>query len=325
MAPVLAPAALVRMTGGRPPPHFLEPLIRGQLLPAMAFTEPDAGSDLQAIRTTATKTDRGIVIDGTKTFISNGPTADAFLVAAVRADHASLPRRERSRGMGLYVVIQGTPGLTVGRPFSKLGMRSSETGELAFDSVLAAGALGASMAKGSESRDEDQPREKREERDGETGAKRAQGFGGMMHLLDFNRLYIAAISIGIAQAAFEASLRHVRERVAFDKPIGHHQATGFKIARMSTQLDASRALVQRACEMFDAGEPCTRQVSEAKLFATEAAVEIAADAVQIHGGYGYVEDSPVERYFRDAKVGPIWEGTSEIQQHVICRELGVYG
>jgi hypothetical protein len=146
----------------------------------------------------------------------------------------------------------------------------------------------------------------------------------MMTLLDFNRLYIAALSVGIAQAAFEASLRYARERVAFGKPIGEHQATGFKVARMAMKLDAARALIQRACELYDAGERCTREVSEAKLYATEAALEITGDAVQIHGGYGYVEDLPVERYFRDAKVGTIREGTSEIQQHIICRELGPY-
>ena len=146
----------------------------------------------------------------------------------------------------------------------------------------------------------------------------------MMTLLDVNRLYIAALSIGLAQAAFEASVRYVKERVAFDRPIGQHQATGFKVARMATTLDAARALLQRACECWDAGERCTRAVSEAKLFATEAAVAITGDAVQIHGGYGYMAELPVERYFRDAKVGTIWEGTSEIQQHVICRELGLY-
>ena len=145
-----------------------------------------------------------------------------------------------------------------------------------------------------------------------------------MALLDFNRLYIAALSVGIAQAAFEACVPYVKQRVAFGKPIGHHQATGFKVARMAMKLDAARALIQRACELFDAGERCARQVSEAKLFATEAAVEITGDAVQVHGGYGYIEELPLERYFRDAKVGTIWEGTSEIQQQIICRELGLY-
>lgn len=145
-----------------------------------------------------------------------------------------------------------------------------------------------------------------------------------MELLDLNRLYIAALSVGLARAAFEACVPYVKERVAFGKPIGHHQATGFKVARMAMKLDAARALIQRACDLHDAGVRCTREVSEAKLFATEAAVEITGDAVQIHGGYGYMTELPIERYFRDAKVGTIWEGTSEIQQHIICRELGLY-
>jgi alkylation response protein AidB-like acyl-CoA dehydrogenase len=179
-------------------------------------------------------------------------------------------------------------------------MRSSETGELFFENVvLPAGG-------------------------GVPGGGGGRGFRGMMELLDLNRLYIAALSLGIAEAAYQASLAYAKERVAFGKPIGQHQATGFKVARMAMRLDAARALLQRACEAYDAGGRCARLVSEAKLFATEAAVEITGDAVQIHGGYGYIEELPVERYFRDAKVGTIWEGTSEIQQHVICRELGLY-
>jgi alkylation response protein AidB-like acyl-CoA dehydrogenase len=299
MASVLAPAAVVRMSGGRAPRSTLEPLLAGALLPAMAFTEPGAGSDLANLRTTVRPTDRGLVLNGTKTFISNGPTADVYLVAAVRADLVDQPRAERLAGTGVHVVPRASPGLTVGPPLAKLGMRSSETGELHFEDVPVAPAPG-----------------------GGAGGREG-GFAGMMGLLDFNRLYIAALSVGIAEAAFEASLRYARERVAFGKPIGQHQATGFKIARMAMRLDAARALLQRACEAFDRGERATRLISEAKLFATEAAVDITGDAVQIHGGYGYMADLPVERYFRDAKVGTIWEGTSEIQQRIICRELGL--
>ncbi len=301
MASVLAPAAFVKMSRGRPVGPALAPLLRGAILPAMAFTEPGAGSDLASIRTTATRTAEGLVLNGAKTFISNGPTADVYLVAAVRAELADRPRAERMRGIGLHVVPRGAPGFTVGRALAKLGMRSSETGELHFENVLVPAAGPAPEAAGGEG-----------------------GFRGMMALLDFNRLYIAALSVGIAEAAFEASLRYAKERVAFGKPIGQHQATGFKVARMAVQLDAARALIQRACELYDAGARATRAVSEAKLFATEAAVTITGDAVQIHGGYGYIEELPVERYFRDAKVGTIWEGTSEIQQQIICRELGLY-
>jgi alkylation response protein AidB-like acyl-CoA dehydrogenase len=304
MASVLSPGILVRMHGGRDPGPALGPLLAGAVLPAMAFTEPGAGSDLLGMRTTVTRTPEGLRLDGAKTFISNGPTADVYLVAAIRADCVARPREERSAGIGVYVVPRGLPGFTVGRALRKLGMRSmrsSETGELAFDGVL--------LPRGS----------------GVPGMPDAgRGFRGMMDLLDVNRLYIAALSLGIAEAAFAAARRYVRERVAFDRPIGHHQATGFKVARMATRLDAARALLQRACEAHDAGPRATRLVSEAKLFATEVAVEITGEAVQIHGGYGYIDELPVERYFRDAKVGTIWEGTSEIQQHIICRELGLY-
>jgi alkylation response protein AidB-like acyl-CoA dehydrogenase len=300
MASVIAPSLLARMSAGPPQEATLESLLRGAVLPAMAFTEPGAGSDLLAIQTTVTRTERGLVLNGAKTFISNGPTADVYLVAAVRAEVAHLAREERAKGIGVHVVIRGAPGFTVGRPLAKLGMRSSETSELHFENVRVA------------------------ERGLAAGPGTGRGFAGMMELLDVNRLYIAALSIGLAQAAFEASASWVKERTAFGKPIGHHQATGFKVARMAMRLDAARALLQHACERYDAGERCTREVSEAKLFATEAAVEITGDAVQIHGGYGYVADLPVERYFRDAKVGTIWEGTSEIQQHIICRELGLY-
>jgi alkylation response protein AidB-like acyl-CoA dehydrogenase len=302
MASVLAPAALVQMSDRQSVGNALQPLMRGLMLPAMAFTEPGAGSDLANIRTTVTKTERGLVLNGTKTFISNGPTADVYLVAAVRAASADRPREERSTRIDVYVVLRGTAGFTVGRALAKLGMRSSETGELHFEDVLIAGGAGGRSS----------------------AAVTDRGFKGMMALLDFNRLYIAALSVGLAQAAFEACVPYVKQRVAFGKPIGHHQATGFKVARMAMKLDAARALIQRACEMYDAGERCARHVSEAKLFATEAAVDITGDAVQIHGGYGYIEEFPVERYFRDAKVGTIWEGTSEIQQQIICRELGLY-
>ena len=301
MASVLSPPALAKMSDGKSAGPALPALMQGLTLPAMAFTEPGAGSDLAAIRTTVTKTERGLVLNGTKTFISNGPTADVYLVAAVRAEYADKLREERARGIGLHVVLRGTPGLTVGRPLAKLGMRSDETGELHFEDVIVVGGGGGGPSV--------------------PGSDR--GFRGMMELLDFNRLYIAALSVGLAQAAFEACVPYVKERVAFGKPIGQHQATGFKVARMAMKLDAARALIQRACELYEAGERCARQVSEAKLFATEAAVEITGDAVQIHGGYGYIEEFPVERYFRDAKVGTIWEGTSEIQQQIICRELGV--
>jgi alkylation response protein AidB-like acyl-CoA dehydrogenase len=305
MASVLAPAVLVRLHGERASQTFLGPLLRGEILPALAFTEPGGGSDLASLRTVATKQGGAIVLNGSKAFITNGPTADVYLVAAVREDHAALPRAERMNGIGVHVVLRSSAGVSPGRPLAKLGMRSSETSELHLENAPAM-PFGARPAETTGA-----------------GAERG-GFRQMMELLDLNRLYIAALSIGIAQAAFEASLGYVTEREAFGKPIAEHQATGFKLARMATQLDAARALLQSACDAYDAGERAARLASEAKLFASEAAIAIASEAVQIHGGYGYVEELPVERYFRDARVGTIWEGTSEVQQQIICRELGLY-
>ena len=301
MPSVLAPAALAAMQAPKQPdPMLLQALMQGAIMPALAFTEPGGGSDLAALGTVATPVPEGVRLDGSKAFISNAPIADVFLIAAIHADFAGASREERLRGFGVHVVPRGTPGLTIGKPLRKLGMRSSPTSELHLEGVLVP--HGAPRIGGKQGR-----------------------FGQMMRLIDFNRLYIAALSLGIAQAAFEHSLRYVQERCAFGRPIAEHQATGFKVARMSVELDASRALLQRACEAYDSGERSVLLISEAKLFATEAAVRITTDAVQIHGGYGYVQDFPVERFFRDARVGTIWEGTSEIQQRVICRELGMLG
>lgn len=304
MASVLSPSALVKLSAGKVAGPVLESLMQGAVMPAMAFTEPGAGSDLMSIRTKVTRTDAGLVLDGAKAFISNGPTADVYLVAAVRSDLVDAPREERTKGLGVYVVPRGLDGFTIGKPLDKLGMRSSETGELHFEGVVVppGPGLGGSRSEGD----------------------KKSGMRAMLDLLDYNRLYIASLSVGVAQAAFEASLEYVKQRRAFDKPIGHHQATGFKVARMAMKLDAARAMIQRGCELYDSGVRCAREVAEAKLYATESAVEITADAVQIHGAYGYTEEFPVERYFRDAKVGTIWEGTSEIQQQIICRELGMY-
>jgi alkylation response protein AidB-like acyl-CoA dehydrogenase len=298
---------LVRLQGERASEAFLGPLMRGEILPALAFTEPGGGSDLASLRTVAKRRDGAVVISGNKAFITNGPTADAYLVAAVREDHAKLEGSERLNGIGVYVVLKGSAGVAPGPPLAKLGMRSSETSEVHFEGAFA-------MPFGSH-RSPPAPA---------SATPTGGGFRQMMELLDLNRLFIAAISLGIAQAAFEASLAYAKERKAFGKPIAEHQATGFKLARMSTTLDAARALLQSACDGYDAGERVARLASEAKLFASEAAVAITSDAVQIHGGYGYVEDLPIERYFRDARVGTIWEGTSEIQQQIICRELGLY-
>jgi len=297
MPSVVGPALLVKL--GTPAQHeaFLEPFMAGSVLAAMALTEPAAGSDLLSLRTTARADGDAYVLNGAKTFISNGPSADRVLVAAVLGDCAGKRGLERALGINLFVVERGTPGFHVAKKLGKLGMRSSETGELVFEECRI-------------------PRQSR------LGGEDVN-FLRLMEVLDVNRLYIAALSVGIGQAAFEAACRYAKERVTFGKPIARHQAIAFKLARMALDLEAARLLIHRGARLYDRGERATMAVSMAKLFATEAAVRITGEAVQVHGGYGYMTELPVERYFRDAKVGTIWEGTSEIQQLIIARELGL--
>jgi alkylation response protein AidB-like acyl-CoA dehydrogenase len=293
---VIGPEFLVRLGTAEQRAEWMEPLMAGRSLAAIALTEPDAGSDLMAIRTVARREGDGWVLDGCKTFITNGPTADLFLVAAVLAELADRHGLERAAGISLFLVPGDAPGLVRTRRLEKLGMHSSETGELVFEScrLPASGRL----------------------------AGRGANLLSLMKVLDHSRMYVASISLGLARAAFEASCAYARERKSFGKPIGQHQAIAFKLARMAVDLDAARLLVHRAATLHERGKRCTKEVSMAKLFATEAAVRITGAAIQIHGGYGYMTELPVERYFRDAKVGTIWEGTSEIQQLLIARELG---
>ena len=297
MPSVVGPALLVKL--GTPAQHeaFLEPFMAGSVLAAMALTEPASGSDLLSLRTTARADGDAYVLNGAKTFISNGPTADRVLVAAVLGDCAGKRGFERALGINLFVVERGTPGFHVAKKLGKLGMRSSETGELVFEECRI-------------------PRQSR------LGGEDVN-FLRLMEVLDVNRLYIAALSVGIGQAAFEAACRYAKGRVTFGKPIARHQAIAFKLARMALDIEAARLLIHRGARLYDRGERATMAVSMAKLFATEAAVRITGEAVQVHGGYGYMTELPVERYFRDAKVGTIWEGTSEIQQLIIARELGL--
>jgi alkylation response protein AidB-like acyl-CoA dehydrogenase len=294
---VLGPALLMKMGSAEQQGEFLEPLMSGRLLVALALTEPNAGSDLFSLGTTARPTGEEFVLNGSKTFITNGPIADYALVAAVRDDFAQRTGAARAAGIHLYWVARDTPGFRAGRKLSKLGMRSSETGELSLDdcSISARYALGG--AQGS--------------------------FVRLLQLLDHTRLFVASISLGLARAAFEASLAYAHQRVTFGQPIAKHQAIAFQLARMSVDLDAARLLIRQAADLYDRGARASGAVSKAKLFATEAAVRITGSAIQIHGGYGYMTELPLERYFRDAKVGTIWEGTSEMQQLMIAGELGL--
>jgi alkylation response protein AidB-like acyl-CoA dehydrogenase len=269
--------------------RFLPPLARGEKVGCWGLTEPGSGSDAGGMRTRAVRDGAHYVLDGSKTFITNGGIADTAVVMAVTDPAAG------KKGISAIVVERGTPGFRPGRKEDKLGVRSSDTSELVFEDcrVPAANLLG------------------------EPG----MGFVDTLRLLDKGRIGIAAFSLGIAQAALEASLRYARARRQFDHPLAEFQAIQFKIAEMATRIDASRLLTWRAAMLADQGRPHTAESSMAKLFASEAAVEVALEAIQLHGGYGYIKEYPVERYLRDAKLGTIGEGTSEVQRMVIARLL----
>ena len=269
--------------------RFLPPLARGEKVGCWGLTEPGSGSDAGGMRTTAVREGGHWVLNGSKNFITNGRIADTAVVMAVT------DRAAGKKGISAIVVERGTPGFRAGKREDKLGVRSSDTSELVFEDcrVPAANLLG----------------------------REGMGFVDTLKILDKGRIGIAAFSVGIAQAALEASMRYARERRQFGHPIADFQAIQFKIAEMATKAEAGRLLTWRAAAMADGGKPHTAESSMAKLFASEAAVEIALEAIQVHGGYGYVKDYPVERYLRDAKIGTIGEGTSEVQRLVIARQL----
>ncbi|HEY8231899.1 MAG TPA: acyl-CoA dehydrogenase family protein [Vicinamibacteria bacterium] len=269
--------------------RFLPPLARGETVGCWALTEPGSGSDAGGMRTTAVRDGDHFVLNGSKNFITNGGIADTAVVIAVT------DRAAGKKGISAIVVERGTKGFRAGRKEDKLGVRSSDTSELAFEDcrVPAANLLG----------------------------REGMGFVDTLRILDKGRIGIAAFSIGIARAALEASIRYARERKQFGHAIADFQAIQFKIAEMATKVDAARLLTFRAAALADRGKPHTAESSMAKLFATEAAVEVALEAIQIHGGYGYIKEYPVERHLRDAKLGTIGEGTSEVQRLVIARLL----
>ncbi len=293
---VLGPAILMRLGTPAQQAALLEPMMRGERLGAIALSEAGAGSDLASLRTTARRDGEAYVLDGTKSFVTNGAIADGVIVAAILSELAGRKGWVRAAGINLFLVDRSTPGFSVARQLSKLGMRSSDTAELVLEEcrIPLGNRLGGESAN----------------------------FLRLLDVLDRTRLYIAAVSVGVAQAAFEAVCAYAKVRVAFGKPIGQHQAVAFRLARMAVDLEAARLLIHGAADAYDLGVRATKEVSMAKLFATEAAIRITGDALQIHGGYGYTTEFPLERYFRDAKVGTLWEGTSEIQHLIIARELG---
>ena len=269
--------------------RYLPRLATGEALGAWGLTEPGAGSDAGSARTTATRKGDRWVINGNKTFITNGHYADIAVVIAVT------DKDKGTRGLSAFVVEKGMRGFRPGKKENKLGMRASDTSELIFEDCE----IPAENLLGME----------------------GEGFVDAMRVLDGGRISIAAMSLGIAKGAFEAALKYAKERRQFGKAIADFQGIQWKLADMATQLEAARLLTQRAAVMKDAGEKTTLESSMAKLYASEVAVRICDEAVQIHGGYGFIKDYPVEKFYRDVKLCTIGEGTSEIQRMVIAREL----
>ncbi|MCE2504371.1 MAG: acyl-CoA dehydrogenase [Chlorobi bacterium] len=269
---------------------YLRPLATGEKLGAYCLSEPEAGSDATQQRTEATKNDDGWwTLNGTKNWITNGTTADVFLV------YAQTDREKGYRGISCFIVEKGLDGFTHGVKEDKLGIRSSDTCSLQFQDVR----VPAENVLGPEGR----------------------GFNIAMETLNGGRIGIGAQALGIAQGAFEASVQYAQERKAFGKPISNLQAIQFKLAEMATKIQAARLLLFDAASKKDRGENFIKAASMAKLYASKIAVEVALEAIQVHGGYGYVREYKVERFLRDAKITEIYEGTSEIQHIVIARQL----
>ncbi len=269
--------------------HYLPRLATGEWLGAWGLTEPGSGSDAAGMKTTATRKDDRWVLNGTKMFITQGTVGHVFVVLALTD-----PVR-RQKGITAFIVEKGTPGFSQRAIHGKLGMRSSDTGELILENVEVPDS----------------------QRLGEIG----MGFINTLQILDRGRVTIGALSTGLARGALEESSLYARERRAFGKPIADFEAIRWMLADMQTELQAARLLVHRAAVLADHGRPFGREASMAKLFASEVATRACNKAVQIHGGYGYTREFPVERYLRDAKLCEIGEGTSEVQRTVIAREL----
>ncbi|HLX29337.1 MAG TPA: acyl-CoA dehydrogenase family protein [Casimicrobiaceae bacterium] len=268
---------------------YLPSLARGETIGCFALSEPHTGSDASAITTRATLRGDRYVVNGVKQFITSGANADVAIVFAVTDRNAG------KKGISAFIVETKTPGYRVSRIEEKLGQRASDTAQIAFENceVPATNLLG----------------------------REGDGYRIALSNLEGGRIGIAAQAVGMARAAFEAALAYARERRAFDKPIVEHQAVSFRLADMATQVAVARQMTWHAATLRDAGEACLQEASMAKLFASEMAERVCSAALQIHGGYGYVTDYPVERIYRDVRVCQIYEGTSDIQRLVIGREL----
>jgi alkylation response protein AidB-like acyl-CoA dehydrogenase len=270
--------------------RWLPPVAAGEMLAGFGLTEPGSGSDAGALRTRATLDDGSWIVDGSKSFITNsGTPITGFVVVAART--------EEDGGVSTIVVPADAPGFVVGPPYRKLGWRSSDTHELSFEGC-------------------------RVPEDHLLG-ERGRGIAQCLAALDDGRISIAALSVGLAQGCLDASLAYAKEREAFGRPIGAFEAIAFKLADMRAAIEAARLLTYRAAWLKDRGRPYTTEAAIAKLRASEMAVDVAREAIQVHGGYGYTEEFPVARAYRDAKVLEIGEGTSEVLRLVIARDLGL--
>ena len=269
--------------------RFLKPLARGDMLGAFCLTEPHVGSEAGGLRTTAVRDGDHYVLNGVKQFITSGKNGDVAIVMAVTDKAAG------KKGISAFLVPTATPGYTVARLEDKMGQHASDTAQILFENcrVPAENLLGE------------------------------EGMGLKIALsgLEGGRIGIASQAVGMARAAFEAALAYAKERTSFGQPIFQHQAVQFKLADMATQIEAARQMIRHAAALKDAGRPCLKEAAMAKLFASEMAERVCSDAIQVHGGYGYVSDFPVERIYRDVRVCQIYEGTSEVQKILIGRAL----
>ena len=268
---------------------YLPKLATAEHIGAWGLTEPNTGSDAGNMKTTAVKDGNNWIINGAKSWITHGKSGDVAVLIARTGE----PRTKNN--CTAFIIERGTPGFTAGKKENKLGMRASETAEMIFDNCIIAD----------------------EQRMGEVG----DGFKQSMKILDGGRISIAALSLGIAKGAYEASLQYSKERHQFDQPISNFQAISFKLADMATKIECAELLINQACDLKMNHLPMTKEAAMAKYYASEISVEISTDAVQIFGGYGYTKDFPVEKFYRDSKLCTIGEGTSEIQKLVIGRDV----
>jgi butyryl-CoA dehydrogenase len=283
----LASSPIVRFGNEETKKKYLPKMATGEMLGAYALSEADAGSDAASLQCRADRDGDEYVLNGTKSWITTGAEADLYVVM-VRTDPAA-----RARGISTFVIERDTKGLTVGKKEDKLGLRGSSTVQVIFEDLR----VPAKNMLGTE----------------------GEGFAIAMQTLDGGRIGIGTQAVGIAQASLDASTTYAKEREQFGKRIGEFQAIQWKIADMATSIEAARLMVYRAARLRDRGEPHTREAAMAKLFASEIANQVSREAIQIHGGAGYLKDFPVERFFRDARITEIYEGTSEVQRIVISR------